>query len=137
VTPIAGETSNVLSGGIIPAKAEHPVEVIPVQELKDHSPSLGSSAVAQPTHEAEQGRPDVTYPAHDLAQEGSATPALSSRSGSVDNNVSTGKLDPPSAARSDSSASVTAVKHGHLGQHHPEESSHTLGSISEKGKWRS
>jgi hypothetical protein len=137
VTPIAGEMPSVLSGGIVPAKPENPVEVIPVQELDVHTPFLGSSAVAQPLRELEREHSDATYPTHDVGQEDSATPGLSSRSESIDNNVSTGKLDAPSAARSDSSASVTAIKHGHLGQHHPEESSHTLGSISEKGKCRS
>ena len=134
VTPIAGEMPSVLSGGIVPAISENPVEVIPVQELKNHVPSLGSSAVAQPLRELERKQPDAAYPTLDMGQEHSATPALSSRSESIENIVSTGKLDAPSAARSDSSASVTAIKHGHLGQHHPEESSHTLGSISEKGK---
>lgn len=134
VTPIAGEKPSVLSGGIVPAKTENPVEVIPVQELKDHAPFLGTPAVAQLSREVERDHSDVSYPRHEVVQEGSATPGLSSRSESTDNNASTGKLDAPSAARSDSSASVTAIKHGHLGQHHPEESSHTLGSISEKGK---
>ena len=47
-----------------------------------------------------------------------------------------GKLDHPSAARMDSSASVTAVKHGHLGENHHkgvEGPYPALDTVSEKG----
>jgi hypothetical protein len=43
-----------------------------------------------------------------------------------------GKLDHPSADRTDSSASITAVKHGHLG--HAQSHGPTLATVSEKCK---
>jgi hypothetical protein len=63
---------------------------------------------------------------------------LSSRATSTHESIPSGKLDQPSAARMDSSASVTAVKHGHLGDHHHrdvETPRTTLDTVSEKGSW--
>ena len=84
--------------------------------------TFGSSAAAQESEEKDRDVPSY----------------LSSRATSTHESIPSGKLDQPSAARMDSSASVTAVKHGHLGDHHHrnvETPRATLDTVSEKGSW--
>lgn len=98
-------------------------------------PAVSSSSEREPVPQTFETETEAQPNAY-LQEDNRDTPSYSSsRDTSVHESIPTGRLDHPSAARMDSSASVTAVKHGHVGEHHHKDVEtplHVLDTVSEK-----